>query len=124
METNSAQLVKKLQSSMVAEAESCFDESELDHLRTVIRLTAEFRNYVEHGNVKIAQGLLQGPHAEFVKDAQSASQDRFNKYDLEWAVGSIRSGVDSFCSLNSTYRILADTVDSQIEWGIISSREM
>jgi hypothetical protein len=89
----------------------------------VIRTTVEFYDYVQHGSVKKATALLHGPHAKYVKDAQSASVDPLNKYDLEYECESIRSGIDSFCSLNSTYRILVGATNSRIEWGMIFSRE-
>lgn len=108
---------------MVESATSRFDESELDHLRCLIRLTLEFYDYMEHGSVKIATTLLRGPNAEYVKDVQSASVNPFNKYDLGYVCESIRSGVDSFCSLSASYRILVGTTNSRIEWSMISSRE-
>ncbi len=115
--------VKEIQTSMVAAAESCFDESELDHLRGTIRLTVEFHDYLEHGSVKVAQGLKDGPHADYFKDLQSASADPFNKYDLQWVCDSIRAGVDSFCALNAGYRILNGATDSNLKWSMISSKE-
>jgi hypothetical protein len=115
--------VKELQCSMVESAKSCFDESELSHLRCLIRLAVEFHDYLQHGSVDMATRLLQGPLAKYVKDAQSASADPFNKYDLEYACGSIRSGVDSFCVLSAAYRQIDATTDSAVEWGMISSRE-
>ena len=115
--------VKKIQSSMIESAKSCFDESELGHLRCLIRLAVEFHDYLGHGSVEIATRLLHGPFAKHVTDAQSASADPFNKYDLEYACESIRSGVDSFCILSRAYRMLDSATDSRVEWGTISSRE-
>jgi hypothetical protein len=115
--------VKELQASMVESAKSCFDESELGHLRCLIRLAVEFHDYLENGSVEIATGVLHGPLAKYVPDAQSASTDPFNKYDLEFACGSIRSGVDSFCILSRGYRMLNGATKSMVEWGMTSSRE-
>jgi hypothetical protein len=84
--------VKEIQTSMVRTAESRFDGSELEHLRAVIRLTVEFRDYLENGSVEIAASILHGPLARYVTDARSASTDPFNRYDLEYACESIRSG--------------------------------
>jgi hypothetical protein len=109
---------------MVEAARSFFDESELGHLRCLIRLAAEFHNYLEHGSIDIATRLLDGPFAKYVADAQSASADPFNKYDLEYTCASIRSGVPSFCLLNDRYRVMDNATDSRVEWGMISSREL
>lgn len=115
--------VKEIQASMVEFAKSSFDESELGHLRGLIRLAVEFRDYLEHGGVDMATRLLNGPLAKYVKDAQSASTDPFNKYDLDYACGSIRSGVPSFCVLNETCRQIDSAPVSSVDWGMISSRE-
>ena len=120
--------VKEIQSSMEESARSCFEDSELGHLRAVIRLTVEFHDYLEHGSVEMARGMQQLPYAgvlpaEFSKDLQSASADPFNKYDLSYVCESILPGVDSFCSLNSAYSKLDGSTSSRIEWGMVSSRE-
>ncbi len=116
--------VKEIQSSMVETAKSRFDELELGHLRGLIRLTVEFHDYLEHGSVDVATRLLDEPLAKYVADAQSASADPFNKYDLEYTCGSIRSGVPSFCLLSVRYRVMDNATDSRVEWGMISSREL
>jgi hypothetical protein len=115
--------VQELQAPMVESAKSCLDDPELGALRCVIRLTVEFRHYLEHGSTEMARSLQQGPMAHLFKDLQDTGADPFNKYDLEYACDSIRSGVDSFCSLNQSYGILAGATDSKVEWGMISSRE-
>jgi hypothetical protein len=115
--------VKELQASMVESARSRFDESELDHLRAVIRITVEFHDYLENGSVEIATTILHGPHAKYVPDARNASTDPFNKYDLEFVCQSIQSGVNSFCSLNVSYRMLEGATDSMVEWGMTASKE-
>lgn len=115
--------VREIQTSMVESAQSRLDELELGHLRAVIRLTVEFHDYLENGSVDIATTVLHGPLAKYVTNAQSASTDPFNKYDLQFACRSIRSGVDSFCNLSASYRVLVGAVDSRVDWGMISSRE-
>lgn len=115
--------VKEIQASMVESAKSRFRESELGHLRAVIRITVEFHDYLENGSVEIATSILHGPLAKYVPDAQSASADPFNKYDLGFVCRSIRSGVNSFCTLNTSYRMLDGAIDSMVEWGVTSSRE-
>jgi hypothetical protein len=116
--------VKEIQAQMAESAQSRFDESELGHLRCLMRLAVEFHDYLEHGSVEIAASILHGPHAKYVRDVQSASIDPFNKYDLEFLCDSIRSGVNSFCILNASYKMLDGATDSKIEWSMISSRKL
>jgi len=116
--------VKEIQASMVESAKSRFSDFELGHLRAVIRITVEFHDYLENGSVEIATSVLHGPLAKYVTDAQRASTDPFNKYDLGFACRSIRSGVNSFCTLNTSYRMLDGATGSIVEWGTTSSREM
>jgi hypothetical protein len=115
--------VKEIQASMVQSAGSSLDESNLPHLRCLIRLTVEFHHYLEHGSTELAMQLLNGPYAKYVPDAKTASQDPFNKYDREFACDSIRSGMESFCTLAASYRLLEGALGSKIEWGVISSRD-
>jgi hypothetical protein len=115
--------VKEIQDSMVESAKSRFDESELGHLCCLIRLAVEFQAYLEHGSVDIATSVLNGPLAKYVPDAQNASTDPFNKYDMDYACESIRSGVDSFCTLTRSYEMLDDATDTKVEWSMISSKE-
>jgi hypothetical protein len=115
--------VREIQASMLESARPHFDKSELDDLRVVIRLTVEFHDYLENGSVDIAMGLLNGPLAKYVTDARSASTDPFNKYDLQFACDSVRSGVKCFFSLSERYHRLGGSVGSRVEWGMISSRE-
>ena len=114
--------VTEIQDSMMESARPRFKESEIDHLRCLIRLAVEFHDYLEHGSVEIATRLLNGPHAKYLTDARSASTDPFNKYDMEYVCESIRSGVDSFCVLNIAYRMLDSATDSKVDWGTTSSR--
>ena len=115
--------VKEIQTAMVESAKSCFDDSELGHLRTVIRLTVEFRHYLEYGSVEMVSGLQKEPQANHFTDMESLKMDPFNKYDMQSACRAIRSGVDSFCGLDATYRILIGATGSKVEWGMTSSRE-
>jgi hypothetical protein len=108
---------------MVESAQSHFDEVDLDHLRTLIRLAVEFQDYLEHGSVDIATSVMHGPLGKYVRDAENASTDPFNKYDLEYACESIRSGVDSFCRLSASCRLLDGISKSTIQWGMTSSKE-
>jgi hypothetical protein len=115
--------IKEMQTSMVETAKSCFDESELGHLRAVIRISVEFHEYMEHGSTETARRLKQNTHMEHINDLKISSEDPFNKYDLRYMCESIRSGIDSFCSLNQTYRILDGAMGSKVDWSMASSRE-
>jgi hypothetical protein len=115
--------VKEIQASMTEAATPAFDDGELGDLRCVIRLTVEFHHYLEHGSTEIVRSLQQGPMAHLFKNLEEARADPFNKYDLEYACDSIRSGVDSFCSLDQAYRILAGATGSKVAWEMLSSRE-
>ena len=115
--------VKEIQASMAESAKSLLDESELAHLRCLIRLTVEFHDYLEHGRIEIATSILNGPHAKYVPDAENAGRDPFNKYDLEYVCESVRSGIESFCTLNTSYRMLDNSTNSKVEWSTISSKE-
>lgn len=108
---------------MAESAQSRLEGSELADLRVVIRLTVEFHDYLENGSIDIATSVLHGPLARYVPNAQRASVDPFNKYDLQFACESIRSGVDSFCNLSANYGMFVGAVDSRVEWGMISSKE-
>jgi hypothetical protein len=108
---------------MVDSAKLSFDDAELVHLRCVIRLTVEFRHYLEHGSVEFVRALQQGPLAHLFEDLQGAAADPFNKYDLEYTCDSIRSGVESFCDLNQTYRIMSGATGSRVQFSMMSSME-
>jgi hypothetical protein len=128
MENNVMKRMEEIQASMVESAKLSFEESELGHLRCLIRLTVEFRDHLEHGSVAVARGVQQQPYlgltsAEFRKYVQSASNDPFNKYDKGYACESILSGIDSFWDLSTIYRRSVGATDSKIEWSMISSGE-
>jgi hypothetical protein len=114
--------VTEIQASMVESEGLHFDESELVDLRCLIRLAVEFNDYLAYGSVEFARSILEGPHAKYVTDVQSAGTDPFNKYDLKFVCDSIRSGVNSFCTLNASYKILDGATDSKVEWSMISSK--
>ena len=73
-------------------------ESELDHLRVVVRLTVEFHDYLR----QVGTGAL-------------------DHNQLTYACESVFSGVDSFCNVNAAYRVLVGATSSRIEWATIST---
>jgi hypothetical protein len=115
--------VKEVQASTVESAKSFLEESELGHLRCLVRLAVDFHYYLERGSVHLATSVLEGPYAKYVPDARSASADPFNKYDLQFICESIRSGVDSFCALSARYSALLGATDSRVGWDMVSSKE-
>jgi hypothetical protein len=115
--------VREIQDSLAKAAQSRFDESELAHLRCLVRLAVEFNDYLEHGSVTIARSMLEGPGAKYVPDLQSASADPFNKYDLDFVCQSVRSGVNSFCTLSGSYKMLKGAIESNADWSTISSMQ-
>ena len=115
--------VKEIQAAMEDSAKLSFDNTELGHLRCVIRLTVEFHHYLEHGSVEFARAMQEGPLAHLFADLQSAADNPFNRYDLEYTCSSIRSGVESFCNLNQTYGIMAGAKGSRVQFSMMSSME-
>ncbi len=97
------ELVRKVQSSMVADASSTFSESELDNLRVVIRLTIEFFDFIESADI----------------DSFNA-YDRRIAFDLSYSIESIFSGIDSYGSLTNSYQVLVDATRSKVNWENIS----
>ena len=87
------ELVKRIQDSMV---ESTFEEKQLSHLRTLIRLTIEFYDYLNPGN-----------HPE--------------RFELEYSIESILSGIESFCIVNAGYKVLVGAMLTTIAWNQVSA---
>jgi hypothetical protein len=87
--------VAMIQRLMVGAAKECLSQTELDHLRSVIRLTVEFWYY------------LQAP-CSHVSCATYLSE-------------SIFSGTESYCALTRAYKVLVAATDSKIEWSAVSS---
>jgi hypothetical protein len=83
---------------MVDAAESCFEPSELDHLRVLVRLTMEFRQYLQRESVEMAD----------------------IHYSNQYVSESIFSGLDSFRSVTHAYQVLVGARDSAIDWSAIS----
>jgi len=82
--------IKDLQAQMETSAQSCFVQSEIDHLNSIIRLIAE--------------------------SAALPSYDQISDHDKRYAGDSIFSGMDSFCIVNSAYSILAGAEKSKLRW--------
>jgi hypothetical protein len=87
--------VATIQKSMVEATEGSFSQGELDHLQTVIRLTVEFRYYLE----------------------ATCTHENCVTYVSE----SIFYGIESYCSLTRAYSVLIGATDSKIEWSAVSS---
>ena len=84
------QHVRLTQTAMVQSVQNCFSESEIDHLRCVVRLTIEFHYYLE----------LACSHS----------------YCSEYVSDSIFSGIESYQNLTHGYDVLVGAAKSQLEW--------
>jgi hypothetical protein len=83
--------VQLIQNSMLQSALPDLEIEELDCLRGIVRITVEFSDYLQIVNL--------------------ASPDEF---DLEYMIGSICSGIDSFHALKQAYRVLNGSEKSLI----------
>lgn len=92
------QRVRLTQTSMIRSARDCFSESEIDHLRCVVRLTIEFHYYLQ----------LACSHS----------------YCSEYVSESIFAGIDSYQSLTHGYNVLVGALESQLEWSALSLPSM
>jgi hypothetical protein len=86
--------VRLTQASMIQSVQDCFSESEIDHLRCVVRLTIEFHYYLQ-----LACG---------------------HSYCSEYVSESIFAGIDSYQSLTHGYNVLVGAMESQLEWRALS----
>lgn len=93
MEEQIVARVTTLQRWMVDEAASCFEPSDLEHLRVLVRLAVEFWYYV---------------------------QGRYEPLDGRYVCDSIFSGVSSFQSVEAAYGVLVGARPSDIEWGAMT----
>ena len=59
---------------MVESAKPRFKQSDLGHLRGLIRLAVEFHDYLEHGERRVSYKLLEGPYAKYITDVQSPAR--------------------------------------------------
>jgi hypothetical protein len=92
------QHVEAIQVSMVDSATGCFLESELDHLRVVIRLSVEFHYYVQRSCAHV--------------------------FCLEYVSESIFSGIDSFMFVFGGYQVLVGATGSEIDWDEVSATSL
>ena|SRR5579862_2990703 len=99
MKTDFYPETRELQASMSSAAAAEFEASNLDHLRTLIRLTVEFFHFLNDSN---ASGDLD---------------------DLTYLCDSIIAGVDSFYDVNCVYRLLPNSKRSSADWGVASSMQ-
>ena len=91
--------VRAMQAPMLEAAQSRFSESESDHLRSLIRLAAEFYDYVK-------------------------SVDTDDANNLRYVCESTFAGVESFMRVTRAYEVLVGAVKSRIEWDAISASSL
>ena len=95
--------------------ESTFEEKQLSHLRTLIRLTIEFYDYLNPGNPEASEfagsilihNVPVGLHPE--------------RFELEYSIESILSGIESFCIVNAGYKVLVGAMLTTIAWNQVSA---
>jgi hypothetical protein len=92
--------VRAIQTSVVEAGQSCFLESELGHLRTLVRLTVEFLHY------------LQG------EDPAPGIEDK-----LGYVCESVFSGMDSFGLVRAAYQALPGARITVLDSAVGSSIE-
>lgn len=115
MENDARELVKKIQASMVESAKTTFEESGLDSLCCLIRLTVEFCDYL-HNGIPDLRDITERNQHRVGRFAQSDSD--FN--ELKYSIESIFSGIELFTSVNAEYSVLVGATSSQIKWGTAS----
>jgi hypothetical protein len=88
--------VRRIQAVMLEAGKSGFQESELEALRAVIRLTVEFSHY---------------------------SQEDLNRRDLRYLCGSVFSGIESFCAVRDGMESwsLQFQPASTLDWSALSA---
>ena len=108
-------MILKTQTFMSNSAESCFLASELANLRCLIRITFEFHHYLEYGN------LWFEDNSEFPPIHSNISLEGMeDQFKLDYMIGTIVSGIDSFTSVNNAYHVLVGAIGSTLDWSSIS----
>jgi hypothetical protein len=97
MNNDTDQRIQEIQTRMMESARSCFPESALGDLHYLIRRTGEFFHYV-----------------------QTVGKNPQNEFDRRYTMESVFSGVDSFCVVSASYRVLVGATRSAIDWEKIS----
>jgi hypothetical protein len=113
------QLVQKIQASMVKSAADTFEETDLDGLRTLIRLTVEFRDYLQNGHGNIENLPESSKHY-----LMGLPPKELKLFELRYAIDSIFSGIDSFRAVNCSYEFLVGATDSKIAWGKVTESSL
>ena len=86
-----------MQDSVCQSAKLWLSESELNHLRCLIRLTVEVHDWLQSADLDTGHG----PEVEFLAE-------------------STFSGIDSFCIVAAAYRALVDAATSKLRWDTMS----
>jgi hypothetical protein len=120
MKSNIKDHLLEIQASMLESkcVKSCFDEPQQDHLRALIRLTVEFYDYLQNSNSEL-RNIVEGFKHRLGSDIKMPPKE-LELNELKYRCGSIFSGIDSFCSVNAVYRVLAGATSSSVEWGNVS----
>ena len=108
-----SELIQKLRDSMI---ESTFSDNEQANLFALIRLTVEFHDYLQGGNVHVREYARKNPEKKWLNDPV-----QLNEFEKQYCIESIFGGIDAFCSVNSAYKILRDTSSSRVQWDKITT---
>jgi len=87
------EMIKTLQDSMVESVGEAFTEDEQEHLRVLVRLAAEFQ--------------------DFIRQVKVGTLDREG---IRHGADSVFSGLHSFFTVAAAYRVLAGAMSSTLKW--------
>jgi hypothetical protein len=107
-----------IQASMGEEARSTFSESELESLRVLIRVTFEFAFHLEHPRTTELSDYL--PEDPQLREFYLQHPHMFDDFELKYAIDTIISTVEFFTGVHQAYSVLADRIDSTLNWNEIS----
>ena len=107
------ELVRKIQDSMV---ESTFSESEHAHLCALIRLTVEFYDFLQVGNLQVREYAKRTKQHLWLKDP-----NQLKEFEQEYSIETIFSGIDGFCSVSAAYSVLQGASRSAIQWDKVTA---
>lgn len=109
------ELLQNIQASMVESARAIFEEAEVESLRGLIRLTVEFYEFLQFGNPELRELAERNQHGVPLP---------MRALELRYSSESTFSGIESFCSVYGTYRILNGATESKIRWDTVSLQSL
>jgi hypothetical protein len=107
-----------VQASMREEARSTFSESELESLRVLVRVTFEFAFHLEHPRTTELRDYL--PEDPQLREFCLQHPQMFDDFELRYAIDTIISTIEFFTEVHQAYSVLADRIESTLNWNEIS----